>query len=109
MARGSGVTLKLRLSDLPFLSQAEHLAQEGRVTGASHRNWASYGEGVVLPAGLPEWRRHLLTDPQTSGGLLVSCKAERAGDVLAQIKAAGCPAARIIGAVEAGAGRVVVV
>ena len=108
MARGSGVTLKLRLSDLPFLSQAERLAQEGRVTGASHRNWASYGEGAVLPAGLPDWQRHLLTDPQTSGGLLVSCAAGRAEAVLAQIKAAGYPAARIIGSVEAGPAQVVV-
>ena len=109
MGRGSGATLKLNLADLPFLSQAERLAQEGRVTGASHRNWASYGEGVALPAGLPDWQRHLLTDPQTSGGLLVSCKAERASDLLAQIKSAGYPAARIIGSVEAGPGRVVVV
>nr|WP_047576671.1 selenide, water dikinase SelD [Methylobacterium sp. ZNC0032] len=108
MARGSGVTLKLRLSDLPFLSQAECLAQEGRVTGASHRNWASYGEGAVLPAGLPDWQRHLLTDPQTSGGLLVSCAAERAEPLLAQVRAAGYPAAGIIGAVEAGSAQVVV-
>ncbi|MGN6097715.1 MAG: selenide, water dikinase SelD [Bosea sp. (in: a-proteobacteria)] len=108
MARGSGATVRLRLADLPFLSQAERLAGAGRVTGASHRNWASYGEGVVLPAGLPDWRRHLLTDPQTSGGLLVSCKADRAAELLAQIGAAGYPAARIIGSVEAGPGRVVV-
>jgi selenide,water dikinase len=108
MARGSGVTLKLRLSDLPFLTQAERLAREGRVTGASHRNWTSYGEGAVLPEGLPDWQRHLLTDPQTSGGLLVSCAAERANALLAQIKAAGYPAARIIGAVEAGPAQVVV-
>jgi selenide,water dikinase len=108
MARSSGVTLKLRLSELPFLSQAERLAQEGRVTGASHRNWASYGEGAVLPSGLPDWQRHLLTDPQTSGGLLVSCAMERAEAVLAQIRSAGYPAARIIGTVEAGPGQVVV-
>ncbi len=108
MARGSGATVRLRLADLPFLSQAERLAGAGRVTGASHRNWASYGEGVVLPAGLPDWRRHLLTDPQTSGGLLVSCKADRAAELLAQIGAAGYPATRIIGSVEAGPGRVVV-
>ncbi len=108
MARGSGATLRLRLADLPFLSQAAQLAQEGRVTGASHRNWASYGEGVDLPPGLPDWRRHLLTDPQTSGGLLVSCAAGRAEELLANVQAAGYPAARIIGTVEAGPPRVVV-
>lgn len=108
MARGSGITLKLRLSSLPFLSQAERLAQEGRVTGASHRNWASYGEGAILPEGLPDWQRHLLTDPQTSGGLLVSCASEGAEAVLAQVKRAGYPAARIIGTVEVGPAQVVV-
>ena len=106
MARGSGATLKLSLADLPFLSQARRLAQEGRVTGASHRNWASYGEGADLPAELADWQRHLLTDPQTSGGLLVSCKAERAEELLARIKSAGYPAARIVGSVEAGPARV---
>lgn len=109
MARGSGATLTLTLADLPFLSQAGRLAQEGRVTGASHRNWASYGEGADLPAGLPDWQRHLLTDPQTSGGLLVACKAERAPDLLARITRAGYPAARIIGSVEAGPARLKVV
>ena len=108
MARGSNATLTLRLADLPFLSQAERLARDGRVTGASHRNWASYGDGVDLPAGLPDWQRHLLTDPQTSGGLLVSCAAGRAQDLLARIEAAGYPSARIIGTVAAGPGRVVV-
>jgi selenide,water dikinase len=109
MARGSGATLTLTLADLPFLSQAGRLAQEGRVTGASHRNWASYGEGADLPAGLPDWQRHLLTDPQTSGGLLVACKAARAPDLLARITSTGYPAARIIGSVEAGPARLKVI
>lgn len=109
MARGSGVTLRIGLAELPFLSQAGRLALEGRVTGASHRNWASYGQGADLPDELPDWQRHLLTDPQTSGGLLVSCKAQRAPDLLAQIKSAGYAAARIVGSVEAGPGRVRVV
>ncbi len=108
MARGSGATLRLRLAELPFLSQAEKLARDGRVTGASHRNWSSYGEGVELPAGLPDWQRHLLTDPQTSGGLLVSCAAGRAKELLSMVKAAGYPSARIVGTVEAGPALVIV-
>ena len=70
---------------------------------ASHRNWASYGHDIALPAGLPEWKRHLLSDPQTSGGLLVACTAERADNVVTAIRAAGFPSARIIGRTEAGA------
>lgn len=102
MARGSGATLRLREDELPFLSQARRLAEEGFSTGASTRNWASYGEEVRLPEDLPDWRRKLLTDPQTSGGLLVAC-AESAADVLlAAIRSAGYPMARRIGDVVAG-------
>jgi selenide,water dikinase len=102
IARGSKLTIVVRAGDLPLLPEAAALAQQGFVTGASIRNWASYGEAVTLPAGLADWQRHLLTDPQTSGGLLVSCAPERADTVVQMINAAGYPAARIIGNVEAG-------
>jgi selenide,water dikinase len=102
MARGSKLTIVVRAGELPLLSDAAALAQKGFVTGASIRNWASYGDEVKLPAGLPEWQRHLLTDPQTSGGLLVACAPERAREILQQIIAAGYPAARLIGHAEQG-------
>jgi selenide,water dikinase len=102
IARGASVRLTIRLADLPLFHDAERLAREGFVTGASKRNWASYGHEVVLPPGLEEWQRHLLTDPQTSGGLLVACAPEAAEMVLGEIVAAGYPSARIIGRVEAG-------
>jgi selenide, water dikinase len=103
MARGSKLTVVIRPDALPLLTQAATLTQQGFVTGASIRNWASYGADVKLPVGLPEWQRHLLTDPQTSGGLLVACAPERAGAILQSITAAGYPAARLIGHVEQGA------
>ena len=102
MARGSKLTLVIRAHELPFLSEAEALAQQGFVTGASLRNWASYSDGMTLPADLPEWRRHLLTDPQTSGGLLLACAPDRAEAVAQRIVEAGYPRTRIIGHVEAG-------
>ena len=101
MARGAGVTVRLRLDDVPLLAQAECLSRAGFVTGASHRNWASYGEAVALPIGFEDWRRLLLTDPQTSGGLLVACDAQAAPAILARIRE-GDPRAAIIGSVEAG-------
>jgi selenide, water dikinase len=102
MARGSKATLILDWNRLPLMRNAAALAQQGCVTGASHRNWASYGESVALPHDFPDWQRHLLTDPQTSGGLLVSCAPERADDLLRSISAEGYPFARIIGRFEAG-------
>lgn len=106
VARGSGVGIQIEMARLPLLAHAEALVRQGFVTGASGRNWASYGDGVTLGAGLSDWQRHLLTDPQTSGGLLVSCEAEAADRLVSEIVAAGYPAARRIGDVVAGAPRV---
>lgn len=102
MARGSNKQISLRACDIALFTRCAELAEQGFVTGASHRNWASYGMSVLLPDALPIWQRHILTDPQTSGGLLVSCSADRAEELLQDIVAAGYAAARIIGAVEEG-------
>jgi selenide,water dikinase len=109
LARGSKLSVVLKGDSVPLLTEAAALAEQGFVTGASHRNWASYGHDVTLPADLPDWKRHLLSDPQTSGGLLVSCAAGRADSILASIAAAGFPAARVIGKTEPGAPRLTVV
>ncbi|CAL8974700.1 Selenide, water dikinase [Rhodoplanes serenus] len=102
MARGSGVTLTASLQAVPLFAEAAQLVQAGCVTGASHRNWASYGDAVMLPDELPDWRRHLLTDPQTSGGLLIACAPERTDDLLRTVIAAGYPGASRIGHAEMG-------
>jgi selenide,water dikinase len=102
VARGSALTIDIRASSVPLLSQAAELAKNGCVTGASHRNWASYQNGVRLPIGMPDWQLHLLTDPQTSGGLLVSCAADRAPGLLEELVNAGYPMARVIGEARQG-------
>jgi selenide, water dikinase len=109
MARGSGLAIEIRAGAIPLLSGAAELAHEGLVTGASHRNWASYGAEVALPVGLPDWRRHLLTDPQTSGGLLVACAPEYADAIGGRIREAGYPATCVIGKAERGAAGIRVV
>jgi hypothetical protein len=81
----------------PLLSQARQLADARHVTGASHRNWDSYGAAVTLPDRMPEALRHLLTDAQTSGGLLVACARDAAESLVARIRKDGYPAAAIIG------------
>jgi len=106
VARGSKLTIRIKAGDVPLLAEAAELAKQGFVTGASHRNWASYGHDVVLPADLPEWQRHLLSDPQTSGGLLVACAADRAASVVQSIHDAGYKSARVIGEAVAGAPKI---
>jgi selenide, water dikinase len=109
IARGSGVRLTIEHARLPLLEHAEALAGAGCITGASERNWASYASDVRLAEGIPQLRRSLLTDPQTSGGLLVTCAPDHAERILASIAAAGYPSARIIGRVSSGAPQVHVV
>ncbi len=102
MARGSNLSVVIDADTVPLLSHATRLAQGGFITGASKRNWASYGASVVLPEGLPDWQRDLLADPQTSGGLLIACVAERAPTLLQTIREAGYPFAQIVGRTETG-------
>jgi selenide,water dikinase len=103
MARGSGLTIAIKAGDVPLLSHAQALAESGCVTGASDRNWASYGADVALSFAASDVQRALFTDPQTSGGLLIACDPARAGEVHRAIVAAGYPFARIVGRAEAGA------
>jgi selenide, water dikinase len=103
MARGSGLRFMLRSAAIPLLPKAIELAQQGFVTGASGRNWDSYGAAVALAPDCPLWRRQILTDPQTSGGLLVACAPARADALLRTIRDAGYPSASIIGEMRVGA------
>lgn len=103
LARGCNASIIINPAHVTYLSAARELAQAGNITGASHRNWASYESSVKLLPDLPEWQKHLLTDPQTSGGLLITCTAVEAERILKQIKNAGYLSASIIGSVETGA------
>ena len=78
------------------------LASAGCVTGASSRNWASYGARVQLADSFDDIDRALLCDPQTSGGLLVACAPDAVDDVLAIFRRHGFDTACVIGAARAG-------
>lgn len=107
MSRGAGATVRLDSADVPLLAGVAALVAEGCVTGASARNWASYGDSIRGAAIEDEQRRALLTDPQTAGGLLVSCATQSVDQVLAVFREAGFDEARVVGRVEAGAAGVV--
>ena len=109
ICRGSRLGAVLDYPGVPVLSVALELAQRGYATGAAERNWASYGHEVALPAALAEWQRKLLCDPQTSGGLLVSCAEEAAEEVLQAFRDAGFEGASVVGRMEEAAPRVRVV
>jgi selenide,water dikinase len=108
ICRGSGLSAELSFANLPILSAARHLLEAGYATGASDRNWASYSNDVMLPAGVPDWHRKILTDPQTSGGLLVACDPNVADKVLDVFKQQEFKYACAIGKLSAGAAIVTV-
>ncbi len=101
MARGAGLALEIG-PDPPLLAGAEELARSGVRTGASGRNWDSFGAAVRLPLDFPVWRRDLLCDPQTSGGLLIAVEAAAAAEILALIKDRGFGSATVVGRMRSG-------
>ncbi len=102
MARGSRCAITVDWSLVPLLKGAHDLVEQGFVTGASARNWNSFDGAVVLPDQFPEQDKVLLTDPQTSGGLLVSCAPHAQQAVLDCFDSHGFNLAKVIGKVEKG-------
>lgn len=109
ICRGSGLGAGLKFEQIPFLSAALPLAQQGCGPGATDRNLASYGHEVDFDARLQDWQRRLLADVQTSGGLLASVAAEAADEVLDIFHRSGFEQAAVIGTMRQGAPRVSVI
>ena len=83
IARASKLGVRLYADSIPLIEGVSALLEQGLITGASGRNWAGYGKDVVFKSSHNPFLQGLLTDPQTSGGLLVSCSPEAASAVLA--------------------------
>lgn len=106
VARGSKLQASINMAQIPLLRNVHQLAASGFVTGASDRNWAGYGRDISLAASITPVQKALLTDPQTSGGLLVSCSPSAVEEVLAIFAQAGFANAAVIGEMTAGAAQV---
>src|ERR1700761_7484136 len=106
MCRGSNLRAQVAMSAVPVFDNVMKLAEAGVVTGASERNWASFGDEVQLAADIGKAAKALLCDPQTSGGLLVSCAPDAAADVLRLFRSLGFGRAAQIGTFAAGPVRV---
>src|SRR5216117_30626 len=102
ICRGSKLGAEIHFDDLPVLPEALEWVKEGTATGASDRNWKGYGHEVRMPAGAPDWKRKLISDPQTSGGLLVACAPAAEKRVGEEFLRQGFPLARCIGSMRAG-------
>jgi selenide,water dikinase len=102
----SGAGAVINENDVPTFDLARKLLSEGVKTGASGRNWNAVKDAIDAPQGWSEASRDLLTDPQTSGGLLVSCAPDAVDNVLAVFGRHGHDAAAVIGEVVEGPPRI---
>jgi selenide,water dikinase len=109
ICRGSKLAAELEFDALPVIDEALDWVKRGVATGASERNWQGYGADVQLPSGAPAWMKALLTDPQTSGGLLVACAPESVPQVLGIFRDRGFAEAAPIGRLAAGEARLTVI
>ena len=98
ICRGSGLSAEVAFKEIPIIDEALAFAKQGVATGASDRNWKGYGHEVALPADFPEWKRKVVSDPQTSGGLLVACAREAVEEVLKAFEGTG----KVIGRLTPG-------
>ena len=101
MARGAKACIQLDMARVPLLPGVREWAARGMVTGASGRNWAAFGHEVQLQEGRDAIDQALLTDPQTSGGLLVACAPDAVNVVLAIFQRHGFAAAADVGEITA--------
>jgi selenide,water dikinase len=106
LARGSHCTVQIDWARVPLLTGVREMASQGMVTGASGRNWAGYGHEIDLPPSFAAVDQALLSDPQTSGGLLVSCAPDAVGAVMGIFRQHGFSAATEIGEITASGGAV---
>ena len=102
LARGAKLRAHIDWKNVPLLAGVRELAGQGMVTGASGRNWVANGTQITLPAGFSDIDIALLNDPQTSGGLLVSCRADAVDRVLGIFREQGFAQAAVIGEVSDG-------
>jgi selenide,water dikinase len=103
MARGCQLTVQLNMSQVPLLLGVRELAQQGLLTGASSRNWSAYGNEIEMASSLNAIDQALLSDPQTSGGLLVACTPETVAEVLTVFHQHGFEQACEVGEISAAA------
>jgi selenide,water dikinase len=106
ICRGSRLSAEVSFKDLPIIAEALDWAKQGVATGASDRNWKGYGAEVVITG--EEWKRKLITDPQTSGGLLVACAPHAVQAVLAEFEQRGFGEAKTIGKLSSGPAKLTV-
>lgn len=88
MTEGSNVSIELNCANIPLIDSVRHYEALGSMPGGTFKNLASY-EHLVTHNDQFDAYQHLLGDPQTSGGLLVSVSGDHIDDFQALCKEEG--------------------
>jgi len=108
LCRGAKLSAQIQWDSIPVIEEAVKLVKEDVYTGASVRNWHGYGHEIQMSGSFSAWHQHLLSDPQTSCGLLVACNPEASDQVLEILRSDGFTNAKNIGTFAEGSGLSVV-
>ena len=104
LCRGAKLSAQIQWDSIPVITEAVKLVKEDIFTGASPRNWLGYGHEIQMGSHLHAWQQNLFSDPQTSGGLLISCSPEATEQVLEILRTDGFMQAQKIGHFVEGSG-----
>jgi len=110
MAKASGAELSMRMDALPVMDEAFAMYQKGMSTGVNRFNEQLVRQHLRFDTSFPDWKKQIVFDPQTSGGLLAALPAEQAEDLVEALKQVPTPTAALIGEVTnvAEEGRLVI-
>ena len=101
LLRASGVSAQIDSRTVPLLSGALELARKEPFPGGTLRNMTDVREDVLFPEGMPDFRRLLLSDAQTSGGLLMAVDPGLLLELLSRLKEVA-PASAVVGEIREG-------
>jgi len=99
MAAGSKVTIEIDSNSIPIIAGVLEIASQNK-SGGMNTNKDHFMPGTLIRAGVPDDRRDIIFDPQTSGGLFVSVSAAAASELAKRLEDAGIQAS-LVGNVKA--------
>lgn len=97
MLEACGHSARIRADSIPVFDRVRELIRQEVIPGGTRRNLEAADEYTLWGQDVSDCDRHLLTDAQTSGGLLIAVAADRAAGFIADLDRAGTLSRQIIG------------
>ena len=101
IAQGSGVSARVKASNVPVIEGVQELLEMGIAPGGTHRNLESLDGVVDWHEDITDQTQILLADAQTSGGLLIAVAPEKKDALLEALEDVGIQTRAVIGEIFA--------